>query len=166
MVSNNDKMMKRHTFILDGSYDHETDVAGIGIVIHESNNPIKNKNGIVIDEISESYVGIHSGKTEMLAVFRALEIALERGYKNIRTISDYNTMRKSLKKSYDNDIGHNRNDLHGEIIRMSKRFENVEFGYKPRRKNQMAHKLAYIATKNGKPIWRTDLLKLCNIDTN
>jgi ribonuclease HI len=142
--------------------DYNTNIAGIGIVIHESNNPRKNRNGIVIDEISESYIGIQSGKIELLAVFRALEIAIEREYQNIRTRSDYNSMRKSLKKSYDNNIGHDRSDLHGEIIRMTQRLKNVHFGYKPRRKNQMAHRLAYVATKEIEPVMRTDLLKLCN----
>jgi ribonuclease HI len=71
----------RYTFILDASYDYKTNIAGVGIVIHESNNPKKNKNGIVINEISESYIGIPSGMIEMLAVYRALEIAVDKGYK-------------------------------------------------------------------------------------
>jgi len=149
----------RQTLILDASYDSETDITGIGIVIHETDNPRKNKNGIIIDEISESYIGIGSGKGEMFAVFRALEIALERGYRNIRTRSDYNYLRKTFKSSYEDGVGHDRTDLHGEIIRMSSRFEKVEFGYNPRRKNQMAHKLARNATKEVKPIFREDLVR-------
>ena len=151
----------RYTFILDASYNYKKDIAGIGVVIHESNNPKKNKNGIVIDEIRESYIGIHSGKIEMLAVYRALEISIERGYKNIRTRSDFNSMRKSLKKSYDNNYGHDRRDLHGEIIRMANSLEKVEFGYKPRRKNQMAHNLARDAVNKVEPIIRDDLVYLC-----
>jgi ribonuclease HI len=152
----------RQTFILDASYDSETGITGIGIVIHETDKPQKNRNGKVIDEISESYVGIDAGKGEMLAIFRAFEIASERGYKNIRTRSDYNYLRKSLKKSYEGGEGNNRTDLHGEIIRISNTFEKVEFGYKPRRKNQMAHTLARHAVKQITPIFRKDLSEKTN----
>jgi len=151
----------RYTFILDASYDYEIHVAGIGLVIHQSNNPKKNKNGIIIDEICESYIGIHSGKIEMFAVYRALEIAIERGYRSVRTRSDYNYMRKSLNQSYKNNCGHGRGDLHGEIMRMTNKFENVDFGYKPRRKNQMAHNLTREAVKEVEPILRNDLVNLC-----
>lgn len=150
----------RQTFILDASYDSENGITGIGIVIHETDNPKKNVNGIIIDEISESYIGISSGKGEMLAVFRALEIALERGYRNIRTRSDYNYLRKSLKSSYEGNVGNDRADLHGEIIRMSRNFEQLVFGYNPRRKNQMAHNLARKATKEIKPIFREELVRI------
>ena len=74
-----EKQTPRYTFILDGSYDHQTNIAGIGLVIHQSNDPRKNKNGIIIDKISESYIGINDSKTEILAVYRALEIAIQRG---------------------------------------------------------------------------------------
>jgi ribonuclease HI len=152
----------RQTFILDASYDSETSVTGIGIVIHETDNPKKNKNGIIIDEISEAYTGIDAGQGETLAIYRAFEIASERGYRNIRTISDYNYLRKALKKSSESGEGYDRTGLHGEIVRMSKTFEKVEFGYKHRRKNQMAHNLARNAVNQIKPVFREDLVRKSN----
>ncbi len=151
----------RCTFILDASYDHNTKITGIGIVIHESHNPKKNKNGILIDEIMESYSGILDGRGEMLAVYRAMEIAIDRGYKNIRTRSDYNYMRKSLKVDYENNIGSEREDLHGAVLKMSSRFDCVKFGYKPRRKNQMAHTLARRARVEVEPLKINKLIELC-----
>jgi hypothetical protein len=72
-------------------------------------------------------------------------------------------MRKSLKKCYENNCGQDQNDLQGHILRMARTFEKIEFGYKPRRKNQMAHRLAYIAAREVKPILRQNLISLCNI---
>jgi ribonuclease HI len=156
----------RQTFILDASYDCDTGITGIGIVIHETDKIQKSKNGNIIDEISESYLGIGAGKGELLALYRAFEIAAERGYKNIRTRSDYNYLRKSLKKSYESGEGHDRTDLHGDIIKISRTFEKVEFGYKPRRKNQMAHNLARSAVKQTNPIFREDLAQKTNEKKN
>ena len=150
------------SFILDASYDHDTDITGIGLAVHESNNPRKNRNGILISEIMEAYHDIPSYHGEMLAVYRALEIAKDRGYTNIRTRSDYNYMRKALKKSYENKAGANRDDLHGEIMRLSSLFDQVHFGFKPRRKNQMAHILARRARTEVVPITREELSALCH----
>ena len=50
-----------------------TKITGIGIVIHESGKPQKNKNGVIIDELSESYVGIHPEKGEGCRSFRTTE---------------------------------------------------------------------------------------------
>jgi ribonuclease HI len=93
----------------------------------------------------------------MFAVYRALEIGKEREYKIVSVCSDYNQMRKKLKNSYEARIGFNRNDLHGEIMRITRNFELVQFAYKPRRKNQMAHTLARRARHNEIPIIRDDL---------
>lgn len=146
----------RQTFILDASYDFMTHTMGIGIVIHESDKPQKSKNGIIIDEISESYIGVRHGKGEMLAIYRALEIASQRGYKHIRIRSDYNYLRKSLKQSHASGDGHDRVDIYGKIMRLSRTFERIDFGYKPRRKNQMAHNLARVAAKGKDPVFRQD----------
>ena len=133
-------MEHKHTFIVDASYDHDSKVTGIGMAIHQADKP--KRNGILIDQLSEAYEGIPPRLIEMFAVYRALEIGKEREYKIIRVRSDYNQMRTKLKTSYEERTGFQRKDLHGEIMRITRNFELVQFGYTPRRKNQMAHALA------------------------
>lgn len=129
-----------HTFKVDASDHLRQRVTGIGIVIHETDKP--RKDGLAIDEISELYLDIPAGVTEKFAVFRALEIALLRNYEIVRIRSDYNYMRKQLKKDHKMNTGHERNDLHGLILRLAQRFKEVKFLYQPRRKNLVAHWLA------------------------
>lgn len=147
-------MKRKYTFIVDASYDSR--IIGIGIAIHQADKP--KRNGILIDQLSEAYKGIPPRIIEMFAVYRALEIGKEREYKIIRVRSDYNQMRKKLKNAYKEEIGFTRSDLHGEILRLAKYFELVQFAYKPRRKNQMAHVLARRARHNEIPIIRNDLI--------
>jgi len=150
----------KHTFIVDASYDYDSKITGIGIAIHQADKP--RRNGVLIDQLGEAYKGIPSRAIEMLAVYRALEIGRERKYRIIRIRSDYNQMRRSLKDNHDEGKGLDREDLHGEIMRIAKTFESVQFGYKPRRKNQMAHNLARCARVNELPIIRNDLIEVCN----
>ena len=138
-----------HTFKVDASYHLKRKVTGIGIVIHETDKP--RKNGQVIDEISELYLDVPAGVTEKFAVFRALEIALLRNYEIVRIRSDYNSMRKQLKKDHIVNTGHERDDLHGLILRLAQRFKEVKFLYQPRRKNQVAHRLARKAVEERLP---------------
>jgi ribonuclease HI len=138
-----------YTFKVDASYDLKRKVTGIGIVIHETDKP--RKNGIVIDEISELYSDIQANVTEKFAIFRALEIALERNYEIVRIRSDYNYMRKQLKKDHKMNTENERNDLHGLIIRYAKKFKEVKFLYQPRRKNHAAHRLARKAVEELTP---------------
>jgi ribonuclease HI len=130
----------KYTFNVDASYDLKRRVTGIGIVIHETDQP--RKNGPVIDEISELYSNVPAGETEKFAVFRALEIASGRNYEILRIRSDYNCMRTKLKEDHKADTGHERDDLHGLILRYAKKFKEVKFLYCLRRKNQIAHRLA------------------------
>jgi len=151
-------MERKHTFIVDASYDYDSKIIGIGMAIHQADKP--KRNGILIDQLSEAYKGIPPCIIEMFAVYRALEIGKEREYRIIRVRSDYNQMRTKLKNSYKERMGFNRNDLHGEIMRITRYFELVQFAYKPRRRNQMAHVLARRARHIENPIIREDLIYL------
>ncbi len=153
-------MERKHTFIVDASYDFDSKITGIGMAIHQADKP--KRNGIHIDQLGEAYKGIPHRVIEMLAIYRALEIGIERKYRIVRIRSDYNQMRKKLKASYEEGKGFRREDLHGEIMRITRSFELVQFGYKPRRKNQMAHTLARQAWINETPIIRDDLILVCN----
>ena len=154
-------IMFRHTFIVDASHNRETGAVGIGIAIHETDKLLKARNGFLIEQLSEAYLGIHSGHGEMLALYRSLEIAKERRYKIIRLRSDYNAMRKALKKSYEEETDLDRVGLYGEVMRITKYFDSVQFGYKPRRKNQMAHGLSRVGAKEMVPIRDQRLIEIC-----
>jgi ribonuclease HI len=139
----------KYTFNVDASYDLKRRITGIGIVIHETDQP--RKNGPVIDEISELYSDVPAGAIEKFAVFRVLKIPSERNYEILRIRSDYNSMRTKLKKDHKANTGHERDDLHGLILRFAKKFKEVKFLYSPRRKNQLAHRLARKAVKEMVP---------------
>ena len=148
----------RQTLIVDASYNHGTGVTGIGIAVHETDKP--GRNGILIDQIAEAYANISAGAGELLAVYRALEIGLERGFSTVRIRSDYNAMRKALKRDQDLREGFPRRDLYGEILRMTKNYDSVQFAYKPKRKNRMPHELARRAVQSMTAIHRTELVEL------
>lgn len=145
--------------MVDASYDQETGRTGIGIVVHETDRP--RRNGILLDQISECYTGIPPGFGEMLAVYRALEIGVERGFTVVKIRSDYNRMRKALKECYKQGKGDGRTDLQGSILRLANRYDSVHFGYKPRRKNQAPHNLAREAIIEKTPVHRADLIEIC-----
>jgi len=58
------------------------------------------------------------------------------------TFSDYNSMRRQLKEDHKMNTVHERDDLHGIILRYAKKFKEIKFLYQPRRKNHAAHRLA------------------------
>ena len=129
-------MGKRQTLIVDASYNHESKVTGIGIAIHETDKVKNGRNGVLIEQLSEAYLGIPDGHGEMLALYRALQISYERGYKTVRLRSDCNRMRKALKKSYKDQTDFDRVGLYGEFMRLARGFDSVQFGYNPRRKTR------------------------------
>jgi len=145
----------KHIMIVDASYDRMQRVTGIGIIIREVQNP-KKRRGKVIDEILESYFGMPRGSGEKFAILRALEIASERGYQIVKVRSDYNPMRKKLKKDHEKNLGHERDGVHATILRLAKTFAEVKFAYQPRRKNQNAHRLARRAVAEMVLQLRTD----------
>lgn len=145
----------KHIISVDASYDETRRITGIGIVIREVQNP-KKRRGKVIDEISEAYLGIPGGSGEKFAILRALEIASERGYRIVKVRSDYNAMRKRLKKDYKGNTDRERDGLHATILRLAKTFAEVKFAYQARRKNQNAHRLARRAITEMVPQLGTD----------
>lgn len=155
-------MSKRQTFIVDASYNPESKVTGLGIAVHETDLVNGGRNGVLIAQLSEAYVGIPDGHGEMLALYRALAISQARGYKIVRLRSDFNPMRKALKKSYDAQTDFDRVGLYGEVLRLARELETVQFGYKPRRKNQMAHQLSRVGSKAMVPVKDDHLIQLCS----
>jgi ribonuclease HI len=127
-----------HTLTVDASHDVATGLVGIGIVLQQRMG--KGRRGPIIEQIAECHGCVRSGKGEMLAIVRALEIAGERGLSHIKVRSDYNWLRRSLRAKHREgltDVG-----LGGHALRLARRFDWIDFGYVPRRKNQLAHSLA------------------------
>lgn len=134
----------RLTAIVDASYRAERAVTGIGIVLHATDRP--GRAGPVIARISELHMGVPAGAIELFAVFRALELARERGYRRVKVRSDYNYMRRKLKQEHAAGRIGDPNTLHGKTLMLARTFDHVVFAYQPRRKNGVAHRLARVAT--------------------
>lgn len=88
-----------------------------------------------------STLGLFAGPKRMFAVLRALQTARERGFTRIRIRSDYNSMRRDLRNRYRSGAD-GKNELQKKILALARQFEWIDFGYVPRRKNQIAHNLA------------------------
>ncbi|MFT7561149.1 MAG: ribonuclease HI [Flavobacteriales bacterium] len=151
----------RQTLIVNSRYNHDTNVVGIGIVIHETDDSAGGRKGEVIDRVSESYSGITPNLSEILALYRALEIAIQRDYKVVELMSDCNPLRKSLKKSYEERLQFDRPDLYGKILNMTTHFDTVKFGLKPGRKNQTARGLSLVGTKEMEPLVNEYFVEIC-----
>lgn len=131
----------RHTFTVDASHNVKKDCIGIGLVLQATDKP--GRRGEMLEMIEETHPAKELLKNmEKLAVLRALEIATERGYRRVKIRSDYNHMRTQLKKSCKSGDGLDRDDLSRRVLRLATGLIEVKFAYCPRRKNQMAHRLA------------------------
>ncbi len=147
----------RHTFTVDFSYDYTTDVAGVGIVIQGTAN--RKRRGPVMDTVAEAYAGIPPGVGESLAIFRALEIAKGMGCERVRIRSDYNQLRKALESAMRGGVGAGAGPLKSAILDLAQRFEYAEFRWVPRRRNQMAHRLANEGRRKT-PQLRDDIVEM------
>jgi ribonuclease HI len=145
-----------HTFRVDASYDRSRGVTGIGLVLHRS---IRSKrDGAVIATFGEAYRDVPAGLIEKFAVFRALEIAKEWGFSEVRIRSDYNWMRTRLQ--HDHRAGspsEGRDILHDLVLQAAREFDRVRFAWVPRRRNHQAHRLARRAAQELSPRSRPDV---------
>ena len=146
----------RYTFRVDASYDKERDVTGIGIVLSGTAKKTS-RPGPTIEMRSEAYLSVPVGSREELAVLRALELAAERGYRRVRVCSDYNYLKRCLKKSQAKGAETERDNLRGMVLRLAERFEECWFTWVLRRKNGAAHRLARLGAQGGDPVERVDI---------
>lgn len=109
----------RHTITVDFSGDHERRIAGIGIVIQESTK--RGRRGPIVEELAEAVEGIPFGQGEKYAVLRALQVASERGFRDLKIRSDYNAMRSRLQQNYNGKGFQTREGLDGRILENSRR---------------------------------------------
>jgi ribonuclease HI len=148
----------RYTITVDASCDDRLGIVGIGLIVQETDKP--GRRGPIIDQFAEAYRGVPPGSGELFAVFRALELATERGFRRVKVRLDYNYMRKTLKKLHSRQEGQDGNDLQATVLRLATGFDEVRFAYTPRRKNHIAHRLANEARKQRPVVYRNDLFPL------
>ncbi|MBI2218139.1 MAG: ribonuclease H-like domain-containing protein [Candidatus Rokubacteria bacterium] len=115
-------------------------MTGIGIVVQERVGV--GGRGPIVEEIVEAHGGIPPGAGEKFAVLRALQIAKERGFTRLKVRSDSNRMRRQLREHHRAGLDREGDDLHREVLRVAAAFAWIDFGYVPRRRNQVAHRLA------------------------
>jgi ribonuclease HI len=132
----------RHTLTVDASYDRSRSVTGIGIVVQERVG--MHGRGPIVGEIAEAHYGVPPGAGEKFAVLRALQIAKQRGFTRLKVRSDSNQMRRQLREHHRAGLDREGDDLHREVLQLAAAFAWIDFGYVPRRKNQIAHRLARI----------------------
>jgi ribonuclease HI len=144
-----------HTFRVDASFHEQRGVTGIGLVLQATNKP--GRDGTVLAKFSEAYTGLPVQIGEQFAVLRAMEIASERGYRLLRVRSDYNQMRRALKRDYEAGTFPDRQTLRVMILRLAQKFDQIKFAWIPRRKNQEAHFLARRAVLDGAMLVREDM---------
>lgn len=116
----------RHTITVDFSGDYDRQIVGVGIVIQESRQ--RGRRGPIVEELSESVQGIELGEGEKYAVLRALELAAERGIKDLQIRSDYNAMRRKLRENYRRGGRWSPGGLDERIFELAKNFDRVHFG--------------------------------------
>ena len=137
------------TLTVDASHNAVTEITGIGIIVQQRVGP--KGRGPIIEEVAEGYSNVARGAGELLAIYRALEIARQRGFVRIKVRSDHNAMRNKLRDNFRS--GRSDTGLRGGILLLACTFEWVDFGYVPRRRNHIAHGLARCARNLTARAW-------------
>jgi ribonuclease HI len=132
----------RYTLTVDASLNQTQQKIGIGIVIQET--VLAGRRGPIAEQIAESFpVGtVTTGEIELLAILRAVEIAVSRGYQWVKVRSDCNQLRKKVASGVKNKNQGKAGTVQGRILELARSIQNLQIAYCPRRKNQMAHRLA------------------------
>jgi ribosomal-protein-alanine N-acetyltransferase len=146
----------RYTFRVDASYDRVRAVTGIGIVLSGTAKKTS-RPGPTIELRSEAYRSVPAGAGEELAVLRALELAAERGYRRVRVDSDYNLLKRRLKKAHAKGTEADQDTLRGMVLRLAQQFDECRFAWILRRKNGQAHRLARLGAQEVEPVERADI---------
>ncbi|MFT5107028.1 MAG: ribonuclease HI [Pseudoalteromonas tetraodonis] len=134
-----------YSFVVDFSYNPLEEVSGIGIVVHSSSD--RKKSEPIIDEIAETYSGVSADHGEAFAILRALEIASDFDAEGVKIWSDYNQLRRAIKKDLENGTCSRRSQYYEEIIDCASMIKGLSIRYVPRRKNHAAHRLSRIGSR-------------------
>lgn len=137
----------RHMIMVDASYNHTTNIAGISLVVRAI-DPTKHMSPIITQR-AEAHASVHPAEVELFAILRALELANQNGWRHVKIKSDCRE-RKRLKELHRDRAGQSTDGLSGAILRLAHTFDSVKFGYVSRRKNPTARRLARLAADNIK----------------
>jgi ribonuclease HI len=117
--------------------------------VHRTTRP--GRNGEIIDRIVEGHRRIFHDHGEAFAILRALQIARDREFRYVRIRCDYNSLRTRLKEDYKGARVSRGSPYYADILEISKSFEEVKFGFTPRRKNLNAHRLSRQGARHAPP---------------
>ena len=128
------------TIRVDASFNPENNLLGIGVMVQSSDDP--KKDGPIQSVHSETHYHADQRSKENFAILRGLQIAYGLGYKKVKIRTTFNSWRKNLKEDQKCEKNFEKQSIHGEILRFTKLFEEVKFGYLPTKKNIEVRKLA------------------------
>jgi ribonuclease HI len=130
----------RYTIFVDASYNRNERLTGIGVVMHRTTRA--GRNGEIIERIAEGHRRISHDHGEAFAILRALQIARDREFRIVRIRCDDNSLRTMLKEDHKGARVSRGSPYYADILEIARSFEEVKFGFTPRRKNQNAHRLS------------------------
>jgi ribonuclease HI len=136
-----------HTFTVGASRNYNHGTTGIGIVLQGrpmQDGKLGGRRGPIIEQLSELHQKVSPGMDGAFAIVRALEIALDRGYSRVRIRSDHNHERRKLRQQHRSQTTA-ADPVRARILDLARRFIWADFRYVPRRKNQLARRLARAA---------------------
>lgn len=138
-----DMALLKQTFTVDASHNAKDAKIGIGMVIQESHR-LNGRRGPIIEERSETFspLEVSPKDMELFAIFRAFQLAVERGYRQVQVRSDYNIVRKQIASALKAACQAKANSLQERVLMLARSIEQAKVTYCPRRKNIMAHRLA------------------------
>ena len=126
------------TVNVDGASKGNPGHSGIGVVFCHGNE--------ILCELSEYLGTCTNNSAEYQALIRALEVALEKGFKDIQVRSDSELIVKQVNKIYkvkDADI----NDKYDRAVGLIEQLNSFKIVHVPREENLKADKLANLAIK-------------------
>lgn len=137
-----------HTLTVDVSHDDLDGWTGIGVVIQTraAGSP-SFRRGPIVEEIKELHHDLRARDCERISILRALEIAIARGFSHVKIRANYNWLRRRIPDALRGDTKGGLEELDRQIVSLADRFEVIEFRCIPRRKKQIAHRLANVARK-------------------
>lgn len=134
-----------HTLTVKTFRPSARDALGIGVVVQERSGT--GPRGPIVYQVSESAF-VHSQATEVFAILRAFEVAVEQGYSRINIRTDAMGALKDIRatrsrRRYELDRTRSR------ICELIDYFIWVGFSFVPARKNRLALRLAKDACEEG-----------------
>ena len=136
-----------HIYV-DSSVNKEKEQIGIGFVFyHQKPFDKPSYKDFIVEQRSEVHPGNKSSYGERLAIFRAMEMALKDGYKEIYIGNDHLSVISKLNKCL-NGEEKKTTELEDKIIKMAKQHQ-INIILVEKKFNSQPHKLARRALKEN-----------------